>query len=132
MEKLVLVGLGGGAGAIARYLTGVGYGRLFGAERGWPATFAVNVAGGLLMGVLVGWLAQRDGQGASAGAERWRLLLGVGGLGGFTTFSTFSLEALGMVQRREAALAAAYAVGSVVLSVAAVFVGLQLARKVFA
>ncbi len=128
MERLVLVGLGGGLGAIARYLGGVGYGRAFGPERSWLATGVVNILGGLLMGLLVGWLAQRGG----AGQERWRLLLGVGGLGGFTTFSTFSLETLGMMQRRQEGLAAAYALGSVVLSVAAVFVGLQLARRVFA
>src|SRR5436305_14581752 len=78
MQTLILVGLGGAFGAICRYLLGVQAFRAFGP--GFPyGTFAANLIGGLLMGVLVGVLALRGG----ADQERWRLLLGVGGLGGF-------------------------------------------------
>ena len=126
MEKLVLVFLGGGAGALARYglsaaMTPPG--------AAWPwGTFTANVAGGLAMGVLAGWLAHAGG----ASQERWRLLLGVGVLGGFTTFSAYSLETALMIERRAYAAAAAYSLSSLLLSVAALFAGLLLARRVFA
>jgi CrcB protein len=127
MSKLLYVALGGAAGAVARYLVGVQALRSFGP--GWPwGTLAVNVVGGFLMGALAGWLAHRGG----ADQERWRLLLGVGVLGGFTTFSAFSLEAALMIERRAYGQAFSYATGSVILSVAALFAGLMIARRVFA
>jgi CrcB protein len=123
----ILVAIGGATGAVARYGVGVQAGRWLGP--GLPyGTLIANVAGGLLMGVLVGWLAHRGG----ADQERWRLLLGVGVLGGFTTFSAFSLETASMIQRRDLGLAAAYVALSVVLSVGALFAGLFFARRMFA
>jgi CrcB protein len=125
--NLLFVGLGGALGAMARYLVGAQSLRAFGP--GWPhGTLIVNVAGGLLMGVLAGWLAQRGG----ADQERWRLLLGVGVLGGFTTFSAYSLELALMLERREYLPAATYAAASSLLAVGAVFVGLVAARRLFA
>ena len=53
-------------------------------------------------------------------------------LGGFTTFSAFSLETALMIERRTYGQAASYAVASTLLSVAALFLGLVLARRVFA
>ena len=128
MMQIVLVGAGGAAGAVARYLTGVGYGRLFGPAQPYLATLIVNVAGGLLMGLLVGLLALK----VSEGGERWRLLLGVGVLGGFTTFSSFALEAVSMMERRAYGAMAGYIVGSVTLSILALMLGLVIARRAFA
>ncbi len=112
------MGLGGALGSMARY----GAGRLV-AGGSWPwATFGVNMAGGLLMGLLLGWLASRGG------SETARLFLGVGVLGGFTTFSAFSADIVLLVQRGAWALAASYALLSVVLAVTAVMAGLWLMR----
>lgn len=129
MQALLLVGAGGAAGAVARYLLGVQ--TLRWTASGWPVgTFAANVLGGFLMGLLAGVLAHRGG--TAGGGETWRLLLGVGVLGGFTTFSAYSLEVALMIEKRAFGQAFAYSLGSVVLSVAALFAGLMLARRVFA
>ena len=112
---------------MARYGLGLAAGRLA-PNAGWPVgTFAANVAGGLLMGLLVGWLAFRGG----AQQEMVRLFAAVGVLGGFTTFSAFSLETVQMIERRQFGLAAAYVALSVILSCAALVLGLMIARRVF-
>ena len=128
MIRLLLVALGGAIGASARYGLGVAALR-FAPNAAWPwGTFAANVIGGLLMGLLTGWLALRGG----AGQETVRLFAAVGVLGGFTTFSAFSLETMLMIERRQWALAGGYVGLSVVLAVAALFVGLMIARRAFA
>lgn len=127
MQTLFLVAAGGATGAVARYLLGVQAMRSLGA--GWPyGTLAANVVGGLLMGVLAAVLSLRGG----ADQEKWRLLLGVGVLGGFTTFSAYSLEVALMIDRRAYGQAALYSVGSVVLSILALFAGLILMRRLLA
>jgi CrcB protein len=127
MDKLLLVAVGGAAGAVARYLVGAGSLRVFGAA--WPyGTFIVNIFGGLAMGALVAMLAHRSG----ADHERWRLLLGVGVMGGFTTFSAFSLEVARMIETGRWPAAFVYSTLSVTLSVAALFAGMLLVRKLVA
>jgi CrcB protein len=127
MERFLFVALGGALGSVARYATGLGATRALGS--GWPyGTFSVNIMGGLLMGALAGFLAHRGG----ADQERWRVLLAVGVLGGFTTFSAFSLETALMIEKRLYGQALGYVTLSVVLSIAALFAGLMLARRVFA
>jgi CrcB protein len=127
MVNLLFVAVGGAAGSVARYLVGGWTLRALGP--GWPyGTFAVNLVGGFLMGLLVGWLAHQGG----AEQERLRVLLGVGVLGGFTTFSAFSLETARMIETRAFGQAAVYTTLSVVLSVGALFAGLILARRAFA
>lgn len=118
--NILLVGLGGFAGAVARYLLG-GWvlHHTLSAKFPW-STFAVNVLGCLVIGVLSG-LAER---------VEWftppvRLLLLTGLLGGFTTFSAFGLETVHLLRRGEPWVAAAYALGSVVVCILAVWVGLK-------
>ena len=123
----LLVAIGGALGSMARYGVGIQATRLLGAR--WPfGTLTVNIVGGLLMGFLAAWLAHA----MPLGQERWRVTLGVGVLGGFTTFSAFSLETALMIERRAYGEAGLYVVLSVVASVTALFVGMQLARRVFA
>ena len=94
---------------------------------GYPwGTWAINLSGGLLMGLLAGLLARHP----SAGNENIRLLLGAGALGGFTTFSTFSLEAANMIQRGEWGSALVYVTSSAVGAILLLFAGLALSRMV--
>lgn len=124
MLNVLLVALGGGLGAASRF--GVSLAMPPRAD-GWPwATFIINVAGSLLIGLLAGWLATRGEEG-----EPWRLFLGVGVLGGFTTFSAYSLETMRMVERGDWTGASTYAAGSVIAGLIAVAAGLFIAKRVF-
>ena len=124
MLSCLLVFLGGGGGAVARFGAGALWLRAAGPGQPWAGTLLINTLGGLLMGVLVAVLA-----GGGGGGERLRLLLGVGVLGGFTTFSAFSLEVTDMLLRRAYGLAAGYAFASVALSTGACLVALLLLRR---
>ena len=127
MTRFLLVAIGGALGSMARYGVGLGAARLFPAST-WPwGTLTVNVVGGLAMGLLVGWMGLRAG----SGQEMVRVFAAVGVLGGFTTFSAFSLETALMIERRQTGLAAAYVAVSVVVAVAALFLGLLMARRAF-
>ncbi|MFY0637402.1 fluoride efflux transporter CrcB [Maricaulis maris] len=127
MINYLLVGAGGALGAISRYQVGRLTFRWFGPEQVW-GTFAVNIVGGLMMGLLIGWLAATD----RADQQYIRLFGAVGFLGGFTTFSAFSLEIANMFERKALLPAFGYAASSVILALAAVFVGLWIMRKGFA
>ena len=125
MKSLILVMSGGAVGAALRFQLGR---MLPVSASGWQwSTFAANVAGGFVMGLLAGWLARMG-----TGSNDLRLLLGVGLLGGFTTFSAFSLEMAQMAERGQPALAAGYALASVVLALVALFAGMALVRTVAA
>jgi CrcB protein len=113
-----LVFAGGSLGTAARYAVGEAVG-----PRGeWPtATFLVNVVGAFLLGVLVEELVRR---GPDVGVRRrLRLLLGTGFLGGFTTYSALAVEVDGLLRDGSAAVAVAYAVGTVVVGFVASTVG---------
>ena len=115
--------LGGGIGSALRY--GVGRAALALAGPNFPlGTLVVNILGCTVMGALAEWLAWRDTGIDSA----VKLFLTTGLLGGFTTFSAFALDAVGLWQRGETVTAAAYAAGSVVLSIAGFLAGMALAR----
>jgi CrcB protein len=123
--NLLIVFLGGGFGAVCRYLFGIGVVRLTSPTHAPLGTFLINVIGSFLMGLLIGALARVQG----GVDDRWRLALGVGVLGGFTTFSSFSLEAVMMIERKAYPLAAAYIVGSVALGVLGLMLGLTIMRR---
>jgi CrcB protein len=119
LPPVLLVALGGGAGAALRYLMGVWAASAFPAGFPW-GTWIINIAGSLLLGFLISRLGGEY--------EAARLLLGVGLLGGFTTFSSFSVELVAMVGRGEIILAMAYAVSSVAGGVVAALLGVYLGR----
>jgi CrcB protein len=75
------------------------------------------------MGLIAGYLALKG-----EASQPWRLFLMTGILGGYTTFSAFSLDTALLYERGELGLAAAYILGSVVLSIAGLFAGIALVR----
>jgi CrcB protein len=116
---LWIVFLGAGIGGALRHGVNVWAARAFG--YGFPfGTLIVNVAGSFIMGLAVGFFAYRAG----LVPQHMRLFLTTGVLGGFTTFSAFSLDAALLFERHNYAMALTYALGSVVASIAALFVGL--------
>lgn len=122
--NLIQVAIGGAIGSVLRFLVNVGALRAFGAA--YPAgTLAVNVVGSFAMGVLAEGLARR-------GAMHLAPLLMTGVLGGFTTFSAFSLDTLVLWERGQTAAALGYVALSLVLSIAALWAGLVLARGILA
>lgn len=123
MNGALLVFLGGGLGSLLRY----GVYRL--AHAWLPPSFPwgtliVNVAGSVAAGLIAAFLIARSAGGISSAG----LFLMTGLLGGFTTFSAFSLEAVMLWQKGQTAAAAAYVLGSVLLSIAGVVAGLWAAR----
>jgi fluoride exporter len=124
MNMIIAVAAGGAMGAVGRYFVSGRLMHLLGA--GFPVgTLAVNVIGGLLVGVLVEVSALKFNIGGEL-----RAFLMVGLLGGFTTFSSFSLEVVLLLERHQTMAAAGYVLASVVLSVGALFVGMLIMRSV--
>lgn len=120
--EFLLVFLGGGLGSAARHGTNLLAARWLGTQ--YPlGTLGINVLGAFAMGVVVEYWASRSGLSPQA-----RLFLTTGILGGFTTFSTFALEIAALQLRGEIAAAALYALGSLVLGVAAIYAGMALVR----
>ena len=125
--QILLAATGGATGAVGRFLVSLPE-RSSGAGRFPWATFGVNLAGCLLMGLLIGWL-WRLPPGTS---EAVRLFGGVGVLGGFTTFSAFSLELFQLIERRDMWPALTYAGGSLLGGLIAFAIGLYFMRAVTA
>ena len=120
MSKLLLVFIGGGLGAVSRFLVTTA---LAGKLGNFPlGTLAANFFGSLLMGLVVGILAGR----VNVATEPIRLFVAVGFLGGFTTFSSFSAETLALINGGQIFAAMANVIVSVVAGLAACAVGLKI------
>jgi CrcB protein len=123
---LSMVALGGALGSLARYLVAGAVQPAW-----WPGfpfgIFVVNITGGLAMGLVTALAALKLNL-----APEMRAFLTTGVLGGYTTFSTFSLDSAMLMQRGAYAQAGAYVIGSVVLSILALFAGLWLMRALYA
>ncbi|MEA2972985.1 MAG: fluoride exporter [Actinomycetota bacterium] len=110
----------GAVGAVARYAVHGWFLERAGADRPW-GTFAVNVSGSFVLGVLTG-LALHHGL-----PETSRVVLGAGFCGAFTTFSAFTVDTVRLLEDGAGRAAVANVVGTVVVGVGAAAAGLALA-----
>ena len=126
MFKALLVFLGAGCGGVLRYWLASALQAWYGPD--FPlGTLVINVTGCLVIGFL-GFLWD----GPSPVREEWRLLVMVGVLGGYTTFSAFGRETLLLVNAGQVGRAGVYVLASVVVSLAAVWLGSVAAKAVSA
>lgn|SRR5690606_1875600 len=124
MMQWLAIALGGALGSVLRFAC-VSYVTPLVNLRFPLGTFAVNMLGSFLIGVAYVVLIEKTA------AVEWRLFFITGVLGGFTTFSAFSLEMLQLWQDGHTLTALAYAVSSVALGLAMVFIGVALTQKIF-
>lgn len=121
VKSLVLVGLGGALGSMARFAIGQASTRLFFST--FPiGTLFVNLFGCLVIGVLFGLSRQ------AILSQEWRLFMAVGFCGGFTTFSSFSVENLSLIQEGQFFNLALYSGTSVLAGLFMTWLGLQLTK----
>ena len=126
MIGYLVVFVGAGVGGAIRHGLNMGIGRLMGTHFPWH-TFAINIVGSLVMGLVAGWFTFRADP-----TGHLRLFLTTGILGGFTTFSAFSLDAALLWERHEHLLAALYVGGSVAGALAGLGLGLWVMRTALA
>lgn len=123
MQKILLVLLGGALGTGFRF----GLSTLIHSTYKQPkfpySTFVVNLTGSFAIGILASWFEARP---SSSEVARAALMTGV--LGGYTTFSSFSLETYNLMREGRMDAATLYALLSVVLGIAAVWLGMRFAH----
>ncbi len=117
IKILLLIGSGGFAGSILRYIISMGIQNRF--LSSFPyGTLSVNIIGSFLIGVVYA-LVERGNL-----SPEVRIFLATGLLGGFTTFSAFSLDALNLLQEGLWVEGVSYIIISVILGIAFAFLGL--------
>jgi CrcB protein len=124
LQKYLLIALGGALGSIARYWVGSAIGSRMGTRFPY-GTFVINMSACILIGFSVAYLGKRVEL-----SPAWRYLIPVGFIGAYSTFSTFEWETLFTVRSGAFAIAALYAVSSLILGLAAVWCGMRLADYV--
>jgi CrcB protein len=122
IKNILVIGLSGGIGSIARFLCQKWFMNYYPQSFPW-GTFLVNVVGCFLIGLF--WAATLR---PFAGHETWKLLLLTGFCGGFTTFSSFTLDGLNLLRDQKTGLFFLYTAGSVIFGLLATFAGIKLIR----
>ena len=120
MANLIWIAIGGGLGAVSRYLM---VSAVQAAVPGFKpvGTMAVNVLGCLLVGMVMAWVVRINEIGSPL-----HFFLVTGILGGFTSFSAFGYETVSLLEERQLAGAFWNVAGNLGLGMSAVFLGLQL------
>jgi fluoride exporter len=125
--RIGLVAAGSACGGVLRWGVGNGAGRLLGTTFPY-GTFFINVTGSLFLGWFYARLETWTTAGQWITSDHLRLLLAVGLAGGYTTFSSFEWEGYGLIRDNQSLLGMIYFVGSVVIGLIAVRIGVALGR----
>jgi CrcB protein len=121
MKQILLVFLGGGIGSVLRYILGK---FLNSPETGIPyGTFAANILGSLLIGIILGLAAKNDTLDSNQ-----TLILATGFCGGFTTFSTFAYENHIYLKGGDYFGFLPYMIVTFILAISAVFLGMYVSK----
>lgn len=121
MQKYLLIAFGGALGSIARYWVGSTIGSRTGTRFPW-GTLLVNLTACVIIGFALTYLGKRAELSAA-----WRYLVPIGFVGAYSTFSTYEWETLSQIRAGAFAIAALYAVGSLIAGLAATWLGMVLA-----
>jgi len=123
MKQLLLVFVGGGFGSVLRFIIGK---YLNSSQTGIPyGTFAANILGSLLIGIILGLAAKNE-----ALSNNQVLFLATGFCGGFTTFSAFAYENHVFLKSGDFTTFALYTIGSFAIGFLAVFLGMYLVKAI--
>jgi len=121
LQKYLLIAAGGALGSIARYWVGSMIGSRMGTRFPY-GTFVINLTACVIIGFSLTYLGKRVEL-----SPAWRFLIPIGFVGAYSTFSTYEWETLSNLRAGAFALAALYAVGSLILGLAATWFGVLLA-----
>jgi fluoride exporter len=120
LKNFLLVGLGGGIGAMLRYF----FSSIIKHSTFPYNTLLINIAGSLLIGIVFGLSEKSNGI-----SEQVKLFLATGICGGFTTFSAFSVENMQLIKEGDYVTAGVYIFASVALCIVAVFAGFKIINQ---
>jgi fluoride exporter len=123
LQKYLLIAVGGALGSMARYWVGAAVASRTGLKFPY-GTLVVNLTACFIIGFTLTFLAEHIDINPA-----WRFLIPVGFIGAYSTFSTYEWETLATLRSGAFAIAALYAVGSLILGLAATWAGSALAQR---
>jgi CrcB protein len=124
VQKYLLIAAGGALGSIARYWVGSTIGGRMGSRFPY-GTLVVNITACLIIGFSLTYLGKRVEINPA-----WRYFIPIGFIGAYSTFSTYEWETLSTLRSGAFALSALYAVGSLILGLAATWFGAIVAETI--
>jgi fluoride exporter len=122
LQKYLFIAAGGALGSIARYWVGSMIGSRMGTRFPY-GTLIINITACVIIGFSITYLGRRVEL-----SPAWRFLIPIGFVGAYSTFSTYEWETLSNLRAGAFALAGLYAIGSLVLGLAAAWAGMLLAE----
>ncbi|MFO7863295.1 MAG: fluoride efflux transporter CrcB [Salinivirgaceae bacterium] len=123
--KILIIGLGGFLGTIARFLISKVIQEQTSSAFPWH-TFAVNIIGSFIIGIIIAASFKNPGMNPTL-----KSFLAIGFCGGFTTFSTFALENQYLLATQQYITLALYILLSIITGILAVFLGMILIRQIY-